>query len=180
MNLNIGNVAVAAVLWSAACVAHGQTATLNIQGRITSTPCTLSVGSVAMGDVPISEFSGSSTPDQRYWKTFTVTLQSCEISTLQAASLRFTGTTAFGDSTILALTPGADNATGFGVQVQTNDTTHGSGVKVRMDGSQSYAFNVNTNQSTFQFTSYYITPPGTTEIRSGTANATATITLSYS
>ncbi|MNX26552.1 putative fimbrial-like protein YcbV precursor [compost metagenome] len=180
MNLKIGNATVAAVLFFAACTAYGQTATLNIQGRITSTPCTMSVGSVSMGDVPISEFSGSNTPAQQYWKTFTVTLQSCEISTLQAASLRFNGTTAFGDSTILALTPGADNATGFGVQVQTSDTTHGSGVKVRMDGSQSYAFNVNTNQSTFQFTSYYITPAGATEIRSGTANATATITLTYS
>ena len=180
MNLHTGNVAVATVLLAAACAAYGQTATLNIQGRITSTPCTISVGPVSMGDVPISEFSGSNTPDQKYWKNFTVSLQSCEMSTLQAASLRFNGTTAFGDASILALTPGSDNETGFGVQVQTSDTTHGSGVKVRMDGSQSYAFNVNSAQNTFQFTSYYITAPGAAQIRSGTANATATITLSYS
>ncbi|MFD4841182.1 fimbrial protein [Achromobacter sp. NPDC058515] len=180
MNLKTESAAAAAVLLSTACAAYGQAATLSIQGRITSTPCTISVGSVAMGEVPISEFSGSSTPGQSYWKTFTVTLQDCEMSTLQAASLRFNGTTAFGDATILALTPGADNATGFGVQVQTSDATHGSGVKVRMDGSQAYALNVHTAQNTFQFTSYYITAPGATEIRSGAANATATITLSYS
>lgn len=180
MHFKPGTLIVAAVLLSSACVAHGQTATLNISGRITSTPCTISVGSVAMGDVPISEFSASSLPASQYWKEFTVTLGSCEISTLQAASLRFTGTTAFGDSTVLALTAGAGAATGFGVQVRTNDATHGSGVNVRMDGSQSYAFNVNSTKNTFLFTSYYIKPPSATGMRSGTANATATITLTYS
>lgn len=179
MNLNIANAIVAAVFMAAFSAAHGQV-TMTITGRITTTPCSLSVEAVAMGNVPISEFSASSVPSSQYWRDFTVTVGGCEISTLQAASLRFTGTTAFGDPTILALTAGAGAAVGFGVQVQTKDATHGSGVNVRMDGSQSYAFNVNSTKNTFLFTSYYITPPNAPPMRSGTANATATITLTYS
>lgn len=181
MNLQIKRLTLAALLLSSANVANAQTATLSITGRITSTPCTISVDSaVAIGEVPITEFSSSAVPRSQYWKDFTVTLGACEISTLQAASLRFTGTTAFGDASILALTAGAETATGFGVQVQTKDTTHGSGTNVRMDGTQAYAFNVNSTKNTFVFTSYYIHPSNAPSMRSGTANAAATITLSYS
>jgi len=180
MKLNKAKLAVAVVLVAASWVAHGQSVTLSISGRITSTPCTVSVDTVVMGDVPISEFSASRTPGQQYWKDFSVTLGGCEVSTLQAASLRFNGTTAFGDAGILALTAVQGAATGFGVQVQTKDATHGSGQIVRMDGSASYAFNVNSSKNTFQFTSSYISSPSATGIRSGTADATATITLTYS
>lgn len=181
MNINIANAAVAAVLLSAACVAHGQTATLNITGRIIATPCTISVGAVAMGDVPISEFTSSATPSSQYWKPFTVTLNACDISTLQSASLKFNGTLAYSNTTTLALT-GAGAAAGFGIQVRTNDTTHGSGTIVRMDGGASYPFNVNSTQNTFTFTSLYVKPTGTgvPTMRSGSGNASATITLTYS
>ncbi|WP_081477965.1 fimbrial protein [Achromobacter arsenitoxydans] len=180
MNINIANASVAAVLLSAACVAHGQTATLNITGRITATPCSISVNAVAMGDVPISEFTASSTPASQYWKPFTVTLNACDITTLQSANLKFNGTLAYGSNTSLALTAGAGTATGFGVQVRTNDSVHGSGITVRMDGGASYPFNVNSTQNTFTFTSLYVKPVGAPAMRSGTANATATITLTYS
>jgi len=164
----------------AASAAHAQTATLNISGRITNTPCTISVGNVTMGDVPISEFATSFWAPEKYTKSFSVTLGGCELSTLNTASLKFTGTTA-GDNTTLALKTGTGAAQGFGVSIFTNDMTHlGANYQVRVDGGASYPFNISTGKKTFDFKASYVKLSSSGVLKPGTANATATITLTYS
>ncbi|PWF22296.1 type 1 fimbrial protein [Corticimicrobacter populi] len=163
----------------AASAAHAQTATLNISGRITNTPCTISVGNVNMGDVPISEFAASNIAPEKYWKNFSVTLGGCELSTLSTASLKFKGTTA-GDNITLALQSGTGAAQGFGVMIVTKDATHMSDRMVNVDGSTSYAFNVASGKKTFDFQAAYRATSSNTTRKPGTANATATITLTYS
>ena len=54
MKLNKAKLAVAVVLVAASWVAHGQSVTLSISGRITSTPCTVSVDTVVMGEREIA------------------------------------------------------------------------------------------------------------------------------
>lgn len=166
----------------AASAAHAQTATLNITGRITNTPCTIAVGNVNMGDVPISEFASDVVPGAQYWKNFSVTLGGCELSTLNSASLKFTGTTS-GNSSTLALKTGTGAAQGFGVRILTNDTTHMSSGQsmVSFNDGSSYAFNIASGKKTFDFQATYVALSATASTRKpGTADAMATIVLSYS
>lgn len=166
----------------AASAAHAQTATLNISGRITNTPCTISVGNVTMGDVPISEFASALVPASKYRKNFTVTLGGCELSTLNTASLKFNGTNT-NSGTVLGLKVATGMAQGFGVQISTNDTTHmPSGQEVvYVNNSKSYSLNVGSGKKTFDFQATYVALSASASTRKpGTADATATITLTYS
>lgn len=159
-------------------VVHAQAVTLNINGRITNTPCTIAVGPVTMGEVPIGDFEGSGLAPEKYWKNFSVILGGCELSTLNTASLKFFGAT--NENMTLALKNGAGAAQGFGILIMTNDTTHMSANQqvVDLNGSTSYAFKVESGKKTFDFQAAYM---ATSAMRKpGTANATATITLTYS
>lgn len=176
MTSNLKYSLVAAALCLMAGAAQAQTATLNITGRITNTACTITADSVSMGDVPISEFESKTIPAQSYWKTFNVTLGGCQLSTLTTASLRFSGTTV-SDNTTLALTSGTGTAQGFGVKIAGNDSTHGGSAVVNFTGTNSFGFNVSSGKSTYQFIAYYF-KYGTTA-KPGTANTSATVTLTY-
>lgn len=177
MNFNLRQSLALAALCLAAGAAQAQTATLNVTGRITNTPCSIAADAVNLGDVSISEFASGGTPPQKYWKTFNITLGGCEPNTLSTASLRFTGTTT-GDSMTLALTSGTGAAQGFGVMMTTNDTTHSSSnTIVSFNGSTSYSFNLASNKKTFAFQAFYV-KVGATQ-RPGTANASAMVTLTY-
>lgn len=178
-NLTYSLVAAALCLMAGAAQAQVQTATntLNLTGRITQTACAISVGSVAMGDVPISAYESSTTGSANYWKSFNVTLSGCQMSTLSSASLSFTGTTV-SDATTLALTQGTGVAQGFGVKIWGSDTTHTNNAYVNFTGSNSYNYNLTSGKNTFQFTANYVKVGST--IKPGTANATATVTLKYS
>ncbi|CAB3743479.1 hypothetical protein LMG3441_05990 [Achromobacter kerstersii] len=179
MNSNLRLSLAVAALCTAAGVAEAQTATLNVTGRITNTPCTIVADIVNLGDVPISEFVSTLAPE-KYRKTFNITLGGCELSTLSTASLKFNGTTAGGVATTLSLTPGAGSAQGFGVMMVTNDATHSSSATaVKFDGSSSHSFNIGSNKKTYAFQALYMKVVGATQ-RPGTANATATVTLTFS
>jgi type 1 fimbria pilin len=96
--------------------------------------------------------------------------------------LKFSGTIT-GSTSILALTNmnGAGVAVGIGVQITTNDSQHGStGTPVKFDGSESYAFRPSSGKSSYTFLASYIRSPTAPSRAPGTANATATVTLTYS
>ena len=176
MKCNLKYSLVAAALCLMAGAAQAQQATVSVTGRITNTACTLSVGSVAMGDVPISEFASNAVPSAAYQKNFNVTLGGCLLSTLNAASLKFKGTT-INDASTLALASGTGAASGFGVSMFATDTTHGAAM-VNFNEASTHNFNISSGKSTYQFTAYYY-KYGTTA-KPGTANASATVTLTYS
>ncbi|MGV2864853.1 fimbrial protein [Achromobacter sp. AGC39] len=159
---------------------QAQSYTMTVNGRVTIQPCSITVDAVSLGDVPITEFAVASVPAARYSKGFDVRLQECDINTLTTASLRFNGTTA-GNNGVLALTAGTGAAKGIGVQVVTNDYSHGdNGRIIRFDGSETYSFNIGSKKSTFGFLARYIVVPSSPVRSAGIANATATVTLSYS
>lgn len=177
MNVRCKLVAAAAVFVMTAGYVHAQSATLSISGRVTAPGCSITVAPVAFGDVPITNFT-----DIQYAKEFQVTLSGCEISALTSASLKFDGdtTAAVPDSTGLALNDPDTSAQGIAVSVYTNDDTHGDvGTAVRFDKTTEYPFSVTSGQSTYSFLARLVAIPGGT-IRTGTTNATATVTLSYS
>lgn len=159
---------------------HAQSYQLTVNGRVTIQPCAITVDSVQLGDVPITEFLTSSIPASRYSRPFDVRLQNCELGTLSTASLRFTGTMT-GSNSVLALSSGAGVATGIGVQITTNDSSHGStGTPVKFDGSEGYAFRIASGKSSYSFLASYIRSPTAPSRSAGLANATATVTLTYS
>jgi type 1 fimbria pilin len=175
MKCNLKYSLVAAALCLMAGAAQAQQATVSVTGRITNTACTLSVDNVTMGDVPISEYASASVPSTAYRKNFNITLGGCLLSTLTSASLKFTGTTISGDTSTLALS-GSGVAQGFGVRISSNDSFHGSSASV-VFGTSVFNWNLASNRTVYQFQAYYY-KYGTTA-KPGTANASATVTLTY-
>lgn len=170
---------VALLVAMSAPAAHAET--LTISGRVTTAACSLQIPQVLMGKVPVDEFRTSATPPSAYHKQVTIALTGCDIRTLNSAALTFNGTSAPGQSTILALSPLPNQATGFGVRLDTDDATHAAVTRqVRFDGAENYRFDVNSGQASFTFKAYYTRLPGAATVKAGVANATATVTLSYS
>ncbi len=160
-------------------VAHAQTATVSMTGRITSPACTITADPVNMGDVPISQYDSAIFPNSAYYRYFNVTLNSCDLTTLGSASVKFTGTSVSGDATTLALTGGTGAATGFGVKIVGNDAGHEASKAANFNGANSFAWKLSLNRKTYNFQTYYIKIASQTQ-KAGTANATATVTLTYS
>lgn len=182
MQINLKAPLLLMALCLTAASVQAQSYQLTLNGRVTIQPCSIAVDPLQMGDVPITEFLAQSIPASKYSKTFDVRLQNCEISTLSTASLRFSGTIT-GSTSVLALSNpnGVGVAQGIGVQITTNDSSHGTtGTPVKFDGTESYAFRIASGKSTYNFLASYIRAPNASTRTAGTANATATITLSYS
>lgn len=179
MNINLKSSWLALALCLAASTAQAQY-TMTFNGRVSIQPCAIAVDTVQMGDVPIAEFLTSSIPASRYSRNFDVRLQNCELSTLSTATLKFSGVTA-GSNSVLALSSSANAAKGIGVQITTNDSQHGTtGTPVKFDGSEGYNFRIASGRSSYTFLSSYIRAPNASSRTAGDANATATITLTYS
>lgn len=162
-----------------ASAAQAQTATVSITGRITTPACTITADPVNMGDVPIGQFDSANIPASTYFRTFNVTLNSCDLTTLGAASMKFTGSSVSGDATTLALTSGTGAATGFGVKIVGNDTAHEAVKFANFTGTTSFVWKLSLNRRTYNFQTYYMKISSQTQ-KAGTANATATVTLTYS
>lgn len=157
--------------------AQAQVANLTVTGRITNVPCLLAVDSVDFGDVLAIDIINNGAS---MYKNFNITLNGCDMQTLRTATLKFNGTAVSGTSDVLALTEGEDSAQGVGVQIERNDTTHSpSGGVVRVDGSETYSFNLASNRNIYTFRTRYI-QAGPNNVFPGVANATATVTLTYS
>lgn len=184
MKINLATPLLAIALSLMAANVYAQTHVLTVTGEVRSQPCTIMVDSIALGDVPLLQFVSSSQPEAKYQKDFNVNLQNCDISTLTTASLKFSGvTTGTGSTSVLALTnpAAADTAKGIGVQISTNDSQHGSvGKAVKFDGTESYGFSIASRKATYSFKATYIRAPGAASRSPGTANAGATVTLTYS
>ncbi|MFJ3463116.1 fimbrial protein [Achromobacter spanius] len=169
----------AATLCLLAGAAQAQTATVSITGRITTPACTITADSVNMGDVPISQFDSSTTPSSSYYRNFNVSLNSCDLTTLGSASIKFSGTSVSGDVSALALTGGTGAATGFGVKIEGNDTAHEPMKVANFNGTNYFTWKLSLNRRTYTFRTFYIKIASQTQ-KAGTANATATVTLTYS
>ncbi|MGV2864849.1 fimbrial protein [Achromobacter sp. AGC39] len=177
MKFNLKQPLAMVALCLAAGAVQAQSATLNVTGRITNTPCTIEADAVNLGDVSISDFTSGIVLPQKFWKTFNITLGGCELNTLSTASIRFNGTLA-SDSMTLALTSGTGAAQGFGVMMKSSDSTHAATSQtVYFNGTNPFSFNVTSNKKTFAFQAFYV-KVGSTQ-RPGVANATATVTLTY-
>lgn len=169
----------AATLCLMAGAAQAQTATVSITGRITTPACTITADSVSMGDVPISQFDSQIYPSSAYYRYFNVTLNSCDLTTLGAASMKFTGTSVSGDATTLALKGGTGAATGFGVKIVGNDTAHEASKVANFNGTNNFVWKLSLNRRTYNFQTYYMKISSQAQ-KAGTADATATVTLTYS
>lgn len=179
MKINPLKLCLLATLCLAAAGAQAQSYTLNITGKVTTQPCAITADAVPLGDVPLSEFVSANQPVSSYNKGFDVRLSGCDFNTLSSASLKFNGTTA-GNSGVLALTSQAGAAEGIGVQIVTNDWSHGqNGRIIKFDGSESYSFSISSQKNTFGFLANYIRAPNASTRKAGIANATATVTLTY-
>ncbi|KRC72969.1 hypothetical protein ASE30_09030 [Achromobacter sp. Root83] len=177
MNIRLKGLAAVAAYALMAGAVQAQSAQLNITGRVVAASCTISVGAVAFGDVPIANFT-----DSQYAKTFQVTLGNCDMATLTRASVTFAGTIVpeVSNSTGLALNDASTRAQGVAVSVYINESTHGGsvGTAVRFDGATAYPFLLASGKNTYDFQAKLVPVPGVA-LRTGTANATATVTLSY-
>jgi P pilus assembly protein, pilin FimA len=147
--------------------------TINFVGNILDTACTVDTASanqtVTLGNVASSSFTatGSTAAATR----FTIVLTNCP-ATVTGASVRFDGAVSPANNTILALNAG-QTATNVGIALyDQNNTTQ---IPI---GTPSASVPVSTtaaNTLTF-FARYYATA---TPVGAGTANSTATFTITY-
>ncbi|CAJ49384.1 fimbrial protein [Bordetella avium] len=159
-----------------------QADTLTIKGRVTTPPCTLSNVTVPFGNVPVSEFDLGGNMGTSYAKDFTMTVGGCDLAVLQSVTLSFEGQSVpqIPNAQGLALSNDANAAVGIAISVTRNDDSHtGKGQAVRFDGSESYPLNLSANKNTYLFSARYVRVPGE-PLRPGTANAVATVTVSWS
>lgn len=154
---------------------------IQFTGRVVEESCTLDTsattgaGTVALGDVPLSDVnaSGGKSPDT----PFTVALSGCPANDAQI-SLTLSGTPDTNNTTLLAVTTGSDAATGVGIAISDNtsgtavplDFTAGAetaAVPTDADGKVSFDFIANIMNS------------GAASVTAGDANSVATITVNY-
>lgn len=168
----------------ALCAAAGTTSaqtTVSVSGRITATPCTISTTPVNMGKVPFNDIvnNGGISP-QKYEKEVSIKFEGCRLSSLNSASLSFLGPMSNNRPFVLALAGGTGAAEGFGIRLTTNDLVHAPTQRtVDFTSSTAYPINVSSNQATFGFRASYVVS-GSPTTKPGVANATATVTMTYS
>ncbi|MFJ3463120.1 fimbrial protein [Achromobacter spanius] len=167
----------------ALCAAAGTTTaqtTVSVSGRITATPCTISTSPVNMGKVPFNDIvnNGGISP-QKYEKDVSIRFEGCRLSSLNSASLSFSGPMSNNRPFILALTGGTGAAEGFGIRLVTSDVVHAPTQRlVDFTASTQYPIDVTSNQATFAFRASYVVS-GSPAAKPGVANATATVTVTY-
>ena len=132
-----------------------------------------------MGKVPFNDIvnNGGVSP-QKYEKDVSIRFEGCKLNTLNSASLSFSGPTANNSPFALALAGGTGAAEGFGIRLVTNDAVHAPTPRpVNFSSGTQYPIDVNSNQATFAFRASYVVSGTTT--KPGIANATATVTVTY-
>lgn len=154
---------------SAASAADG---TINFIGNITDTACQVTTANatqdVTLGNVAASAFTGAG--DSAAATRFTIKVSSCP-SAVTAASIRFDGTPDSNNNQILALSSG-QTATNVGVGIYESDSATLIGLQ-----KDSAAQTLAAGENELSFVAKYVaTASGVT---SGTANASATFTITY-
>ncbi|MEO6917915.1 MAG: fimbrial protein [Collimonas sp.] len=151
----------------AAPVSANTTAKFNFTGSITKTTCGYASTDVAvpLGDVNVNVFSGigSASP----WVNFSLVSTGC--SNVTTVQMKFTGTAAAGNSNLFAVTGGA---AGAGVDIQTYNNQ-----QAVPNGSASINWGPRAVGATYDFKARYMQTQ--VAITSGTANAVATVLISY-
>ncbi|QJT82425.1 fimbrial protein [Kosakonia sp. MUSA4] len=157
--------------------------TINFTGEITDAGCNTSVngssattGDVDMGKVVKTSFKGvGSTVDGSASSTgFTIEMDDCP-STVTSVTFKFDGQNENGDDTVLALTAGANSATGVGIQLYDKDRN----VIQLAKASAPYTI-TNTgagSTNSLPFYAKYIQTQNT--VTTGPANSVATFTVNY-
>lgn len=170
------NLKIIALIFTAASVcgyASAADGTINFAGTIIDTACTVDAASanqtVKLGTVSASSFStaGATAAPTR----FSISLTGCPAA-VKSASIRFDGTVASGNSSILSLSSG-QTATNLGVGIYQQDST-----TLIPIGSSTPSLPLTTSGvNTFNFIAKYYAI--STPVAAGTANATATFTIAY-
>lgn len=164
------SVVTSALISSAAFAADG---TINFTGNVTDTACTVDTASanqtVKLGTVAVSSFAaaGATAAPTR----FSINLTNCP-ATAKTANIRFDGPVASGNSSILSLSSG-QTAGNLGVGLYQQDST--TLIPIGSSTPSVTLTTTGTNTLTFIAKYYAISTP----VGVGTANATATFTVSY-
>lgn len=160
---------VASVISSSAFAIDG---TINFKGDVISNPCTVSAASknldVQLGKIGTTAFptSGSLSSAQK----FTLVLTGCP-STVTSAKVRFDGTQAAGDNTVLAVATGTGKATGVGIKIYDKDDNP---ISLYQDSA---AYTLTTTANNLDFKARYVSL--STTVTAGAAEGAAQFTIIY-
>lgn len=173
--MNFKKIAIATILASATFSVASMAAdgTLNFTGKITSSACNIDASSTASGDIALGTVASnafSSVGTTAAPTRFTIVLTGCPAD-LKTASVRFDGTPS-SNSEILALTTGADAATGVGIGLFEAD----SSTKIPLQ-TKSKSQTLTTDSNTLTYIAKYVSTAE--KVSAGDANATATYTIAY-
>lgn len=161
--------------------AQASDGTVQFQGSITDGSCTVdiqnsgsSAGNVILGDVPKSSFNGvgSTAGGANGLASIDVNLSGCP-ATKTAAYIAFDGEYYNGNSDYLKLTGYGDPGVASGVAIKLFD---GNGNHMKL-GTKSQAITLNSGSAEADFKANYVQVESS--ISEGTANATATMLVSY-
>ncbi|WP_315708244.1 fimbrial protein [Brenneria uluponensis] len=145
--------------------------TINFNGSITDTACTVDTSSanqtVEMGTVSSSAFNGAGSTASP--TRFTISLTACPDTT---AKVRFDGPTALGNSSILRLNDG-QTAAGVGVAIYEDDSS--TLIPVSTASAAKTLSPTGTNE--LAYIAKYMATGDT--VTAGGANATASFTIAY-
>lgn len=174
MKKNIIVAALASLSVLSAASAFAADGQVNFKGEIIDSACTVANTpaaplDVTLGQVPKSSFAA--TGDTAAPTKFTLKLTNCP-ATVTKASVKFDGTAANGDNSVLALTQETGVATGVGVQI----TDSSDKVLPLYTASASYPL-VETAENSLDFVARYISTAST--VTAGPANAVASFTVNY-
>jgi major type 1 subunit fimbrin (pilin) len=166
--------AVGMMLLAGSVSAQAYDGTVNFQGEIVDSACTVDIGAgntmtVDMGKVNKSAFTGAGSTASA--TKFTLKLKDCP-ETITSATVKFDGTAYSGDDSVLALTQETGVATGVGIQL--SDRTQS--VLPLFTASSSYPLAAKT-ENTLDFYARYIAMADT--VTAGPANSVATFTMNY-
>lgn len=174
MKKSLINAAVATASILSAASAFAADGQINFKGEIIDSACTVvnSVSSpldVTLGQIAKTAFTGAGSTAAA--TKFTLQLKDCP-ATVTKASVKFDGTAAAGDNSVLALTQGAGVATGVGIQLSDSSNA----VLPLYTASAAYPL-VSTGTNNLDFVARYIATAAT--VTPGPANSVASFTVNY-
>lgn len=172
MNKNLIAVAVLAASAFSTSV-FAEDGKVNFTGTIITQGCEVTTDTknqdVDLGKVAVTSFpSAGATAGS---KDFSLKLENCP-TTITAATVRFDGIQVPGNNAILALTDGANVATGVGIQIADNQNKV---INLHQDSS-AYPL-VSTGVNTLKFVARYVSTSDT--VTAGPANAVSNFTIVY-
>lgn len=174
MKKNLIAAAVATVSILSASSAFAADGQVNFTGEIIDAACTV-VNSVSnplevnLGKVAKTAFTGSGSTAAA--TKFTLQLKDCP-ATVNTASVKFDGTSAAGDNSVLALTQESGVATGVGIQL--SDASNA--VLPLFTASAAYPLS-STQTNDLDFVARYIATAA--DVTAGPANSVASFTVNY-